>query len=98
MNEETFLSALHENANDEVTWLTLADWLEEDGQARRAELVRLVRQLRALPPVRRTARRKSLEDRVVELLLAGVRPAVPEVVNSLGMRSTLIGPGRFRMG
>src|SRR4051794_5934732 len=98
MNEETFLSALHEDANDEVTWLALADWLEEDGQTRRAELVRLVRQLRALPPVRRTARRQSLEARVAELLLSGVRPAVPEVVNSLGMRFALVGPGRFRMG
>jgi uncharacterized protein (TIGR02996 family) len=98
MNEQTFLSALNENANDEVTWLALADWLEEDGQTQRAELVRLVRQLHALPPVRRTAKRKSLEARVSELLLSGVRPAVPAVVNSLGMGFALVGPGRFRMG
>jgi uncharacterized protein (TIGR02996 family) len=100
VNEETFLSALHEAPNDEVTWLALADWLEEDGQSQRAELVRLVRQLHALPAVqvRRTNRRKTLEARIVELILAGVRPVVPEVVNSIGMRFALIGPGRFRMG
>src|SRR5262249_34125546 len=100
MNEETFLSALHENPNDEVTWLALADWLEEDGQTQRAELVRLVRQLHALPAVQvwRTKKRATLEARVVELILSGVRPVVPEVVNSLGMRFALIGPGRFRMG
>jgi hypothetical protein len=26
MNEETFLAALHESPNDEVTWLALAAW------------------------------------------------------------------------
>jgi uncharacterized protein (TIGR02996 family) len=100
VNEPTFLAALNDDPNDEVTWLALADWLEEDGQPQRAELVRLTRQLHALPPVRqrRPARRKELESRVVELILAGVRPAVPEIVNSIGMRFAAIGPGLFRMG
>jgi formylglycine-generating enzyme required for sulfatase activity len=35
---------------------------------------------------------------VAELLNAGVRPVVPEVVNSIGMRLALIPQGRFRMG
>jgi formylglycine-generating enzyme required for sulfatase activity len=39
-----------------------------------------------------------MEDRVAGLLNAGVRPVVPEVVNSIGMRLALIPPGRFRMG
>jgi uncharacterized protein (TIGR02996 family) len=98
MNEETFLAALHDSPNDEVTWLALADWLEETNQPDRAELVRLVRRLRDVPVMKRTKKRAQLEDRVAALLLAGVRPAVPEIVNSLGMRFALIPPGRFRMG
>jgi uncharacterized protein (TIGR02996 family) len=96
--EAAFLAALHAEPNDEATWLALADWLEEDGQADRAELVRLVRRLRALPVMRRTKGRAALEDRVAELLNAGVQPVVPEVVNSIGMRLALIPPGRFLMG
>jgi uncharacterized protein (TIGR02996 family) len=97
MNEAAFLSALHEVPDDEVTWLALADWLEENHQPQRAELVRLVRQLRALP-VRPDTEVRPLETRVIELILAGVQPPVPEVVNSLGMRLALLPPGHVRMG
>jgi uncharacterized protein (TIGR02996 family) len=96
--EAAFPQALHADATDEATWLALADWLEEDGQGERAELVRLVRRLRTLPVMKRTKERARLEDRVAGLLNAGVRPVVPEVVNSIGMRLALIPPGRFRMG
>src|SRR5262245_22457040 len=98
MNEAAFLSALHESPNDEVTWLALADWLDDDGQSQRAELVRLVRRLRTLPVMKRTKQKAALEDRVAALLYAGVCPVVPELVNSIGMRLALIPPGRFRMG
>jgi uncharacterized protein (TIGR02996 family) len=98
MKEDAFLSALHESPADEVTWLALADWLEEDGQNDRAELLRIVRLLRTLPVMKRTKQRIALEERLAALLLAGVRPVVPEVVNSIGMRFALIPPGRFRMG
>jgi uncharacterized protein (TIGR02996 family) len=96
--EAAFLAALHAEPKDEATWLALADWLEEDGQADRAELVRLVRRLRALPVMEVTPERAALEARVAGLLNAGVRPVVPKVVNSIGMRLALIPPGRFRMG
>jgi uncharacterized protein (TIGR02996 family) len=96
--EAAFLATLHAEPNDETTWLALADWLEEDGQADRAELVRLVRRLRTLPVMSRTRERARLENRVAELLDVGVPPVVPEVVNSIGMRLALIPPGRFRMG
>jgi uncharacterized protein (TIGR02996 family) len=96
--EAVFLAALHAEPNDEATWLALADWLEEDGQADRAELVRLVRRLRPLPVMEVTPERAASEDRVAALLNAGVQPVVPEVVNSIGMRLALIPPGRFRMG
>jgi uncharacterized protein (TIGR02996 family) len=94
MNEDTFLSALRDNPTDEVTWLALADWLEDDGQADRAELLRLTRRLGSMPP----RRRGDLPARVNELLDAGVRPVVVELVNSLGMRFALVPPGRFLMG
>jgi uncharacterized protein (TIGR02996 family) len=98
MNEAAFLSALHDSPNDEVTWAALADWLEEDGQTQRAELVRLVRQLRTVPFRRRTRERAALEARMAELLTGGVRPVTPEITNSIGMRFALIPPGTFRMG
>src|SRR5687768_12567777 len=97
-SDDTFLTALHDSPNDEVTWLALADWLEENGQIDRAEVVRLMRQLRTLPVMRRTKRRIALEERLTTLLNSGVRPVVPEIVNSIGMRLALIPPGRFRMG
>ena len=96
--EDVFLQALHAEPGEEATWLALADWFEETGQDDRAEVVRLVRQLRRLSVMRRTQQRARLEKRLAELLDAGVPPAVPEVVNSIGMRLALIPPGRFRMG
>jgi uncharacterized protein (TIGR02996 family) len=96
--EDTFLHALHAEPNDEATWLALADWLEDDGQADRAEVVRLVRQLRRLSVMQRGRERVRLEWRLIQLLDAGVRPVVPELLNSIGMRLALILPGRFSMG
>ena len=96
--EAAFFAALRAEPNDETTWLALADWLEEDGQTDRAELVRLVRRLRTLPVMEVTPERAEMEARVAGLLNAGVRPVVPEAVNSIGMRLALIPPGRFRMG
>jgi uncharacterized protein (TIGR02996 family) len=98
VNEETFLQTLLDDPNDEVTWSALADWLEEDGQSDRAELVRLVRQSRTLPLMKRTKQRTAVEKRIVVLLASGVRPAVPEFTNSIGMRFALIPPGVCRMG
>jgi uncharacterized protein (TIGR02996 family) len=96
--EEALLAALHADPNDETTWAALTDWLEEQGQPERAELVRLNRRLRKLSFRSRTAARSRVEDRIAALLRAGVRPAVPEVVNAIGMRLALIPPGAFRMG
>src|SRR5262249_4791863 len=96
MNEETFLAALRESPDDEVTWLALADWLDEDGQGQRADLVRLVRRLRALPFTEGRRKRGAVEKRLTQLLLAGVRPVVPEIADS-GIRLALIPAGRFLM-
>jgi formylglycine-generating enzyme required for sulfatase activity len=42
--------------------------------------------------------RARLGARVQELLAAGVRPQVPAITNSLGMRLVLVPPGTFPMG
>src|SRR4051812_35041007 len=95
LNEEVFLSALREEPCDEVTWLALADWLEEDGQAERSELLRCLRRLRGADVD--TEERSALAARVWALLSAGVRPVLVGVTNSLGMRFVLVEPGTFLM-
>jgi uncharacterized protein (TIGR02996 family) len=94
MNEETFHVALRENPYDEVAWLALADWLEEDGQSQRAELLRLTRRLLPTP----VAERGDGPARCEELIAAGAKPVVVERVNSIGMRFALIPAGCFLMG
>jgi uncharacterized protein (TIGR02996 family) len=94
VNEETFRGALRDDPADEVTWLALADFLDDDGQGQRAELLRLTRQLRSMPP----RKRAGVRERVTALLEAGVRPVVVERTNSIGMRFALVPPGRFLMG
>jgi uncharacterized protein (TIGR02996 family) len=92
--ETTLLQAIHADPRDDTARLALADWLEEAGRADEAELTRLHLRLRQrhddVPP----------DDfaRLCALLQAGVRPVVPEVVNSVGLRLALIPPGAFWMG
>jgi uncharacterized protein (TIGR02996 family) len=94
MSEEEFLQAILEApANAASVWLILADWLEEQGDPR-FELVRLChdRQFRPeLPPPER-------DERVRQLLAAGVAPCVPTLTNSVGMELALILAGKFLMG
>jgi uncharacterized protein (TIGR02996 family) len=93
--EATLLHALHANPADETAWLALADCLEEQGETDRAELVRLTHLLRWAPE---GPERTTQEERLRTLLAADVRPCVPLLTNSLGMRLALIPPGRFWMG
>jgi uncharacterized protein (TIGR02996 family) len=93
--EGAFLKAIHDQPAEEASWLVLADWLEEQNQPERAELVRLHVQLRT--PLKARAR-GPLQRRAVELLAAGFRPAVPVLTNSIGMSFVLIPPGSFLMG
>src|SRR5260370_42098363 len=94
MNEDAFFTSLRENPGDELTWQALADWLDDGGQSERAELLRLTRRILPTP----VSERGELPRRYVELLEAGVRPVVVEMVNSIGMRFSLVPPGRFLMG
>jgi uncharacterized protein (TIGR02996 family) len=94
MNEETFHAALREKPADELTWQALADWLDENGQAARADLLRLTRQMLATP----VSERGDGPARYEELLAGGVKPVVVERTNSIGMRFALIPAGYFLMG
>jgi uncharacterized protein (TIGR02996 family) len=93
--EADFLQAILADPAAQDTWLVLADWLEEEGQADRAELLRLQIQLRN--ETRLLARQRP-ERRVRELLAAGVLPCVPTVENSIGLRLALVPAGNFWMG
>src|SRR4051812_38142347 len=92
---EAFAASLHENPGDALTWLAMADWFEESGQPRRAELLRLWMTLRKS---RRMRNRAAQEERMRTLLREGERLGVPELNVSLGVRLALVPPGRFRMG
>jgi uncharacterized protein (TIGR02996 family) len=90
------LAGLHAAPDDEMLWAVISDWLEEHGQAERAELVRLVRRLRGMGQA--SGPRKGAESRIREMLDGGVRPCVPEVTNSVGLKLVLIPAGTFWMG
>src|SRR5262245_61412619 len=94
MNEDAFLAALRDDPGDELTWQALADWLDENGQADRAELLRLTRRMLPTP----VAQRGDLPERYAAMLRAGVRPVVVERTNSIGMRFALVPAGRCLLG
>ena len=92
---EGFLQAIAEEPGDETNWLVMSDWLEDHDDPHRAELVRLQR---SLPKRLGSAARKHAEERVRDLLLAGVQPCGPIRASSIGMDLTLVPAGSFRMG
>jgi uncharacterized protein (TIGR02996 family) len=92
---DRLLSALGHDPADELLWLAVADCLEENGEPARGELLRHSRRLRGMPE---DDERWRVEDRVRELVNGGVRPCVPDVTNSIGMRLALVPAGTFWMG
>jgi uncharacterized protein (TIGR02996 family) len=95
---EALLAAIHAAPDDDVARQALADWLEEQGDPAslaQAELARLHLRLRRSLDC---AERRADEARLRELLLAGTRPCVPTLTNSLGMTFALVPPGTFLMG
>ncbi len=89
------LDGLNRTPDDDALWHVTADWLEEHGEAGRAEILRLGRRLRGQGE---TPERRVIEDRIIALLRAGVRPCVPEVVNGVGMRFAVIPAGAYLTG
>jgi uncharacterized protein (TIGR02996 family) len=101
--ELAFLQAVVENPDDETSLLVLADWLEEKGEPRRAELLRLHLCLReTCCEPQRHPERAAQQARVVQLLMEGVRPCVAqrvvEVGNGVPMTFAWVPPGSFLMG
>src|ERR1700683_4648824 len=88
---------------EETRWLVLADWLEENDDPRRAELLRLHRRLLATccePEAH--PERTGWQARVVALLGAGAVPCVPrhtlELPGGVPLVGAFVPPGTFRMG
>jgi uncharacterized protein (TIGR02996 family) len=93
--EEALLEALHAEPDDEVAWLALADWLEENDRHVQADLLRQHRSVRTAVDDRP---RQEAVRRICDLLSGGTRPCVPIRTNSIGMELALIPPGSFWMG
>ncbi len=100
---EALLAGIVSEPADETRWLVLADWLEENDDVRRGELMRLHRKLLATccepgAPLERAA----WHSRVVGLIGEGVRPCVPQktflLPGGVSMIFAFIPPGSFRMG
>src|SRR5580692_2318612 len=75
---EGLLAGIVADPLEETRWLVLADYLEENDDPRRAELLRLHRRLLATCCEPEThPERGAWQTRIVELLVAGVVPCVP---------------------
>jgi uncharacterized protein (TIGR02996 family) len=100
---EGLLQGVVDEPGCEANWLVLADWIEENDDPRRAELLRLPRKLLAscCEPDRRPERREW-QARVVELLGQGVRPCLPRRTVTLGegveLEFSFVPPERFLIG
>jgi uncharacterized protein (TIGR02996 family) len=100
---DAFLAGIVADPQNAVRWLVMADWLEEDGQPARAELVRVHRELLRTGTLgKETKARKELHARMMELLRGGAEPCVPrrtvELPGGVGLPLVFIPPGSFRMG
>jgi uncharacterized protein (TIGR02996 family) len=97
--EETFTRAILADPCDATAWLALADWLEENDNPRRAELLRLREALRAGAD---PDDRPVLEARLQRLIADGVSPPAALWDVPLSREATLelslIPAGTFLMG
>jgi uncharacterized protein (TIGR02996 family) len=100
---DALLAGIIADPLEETRWLVVADWVEENDDPRRAELLRLHRKLLATccePDAH--PERAHWHARIVELLDAGVAPCVPRHTLLLPGGVPLVGsfvpPGAFLMG
>jgi uncharacterized protein (TIGR02996 family) len=98
---DALLAGIVADPHNAVRWLVMADYLEENGEPERAELVRVHREL-LRTATRETKARKQLHARMMELLRGGARPTIPErtltLPGGVGLRMSFIPPGSFLMG
>jgi uncharacterized protein (TIGR02996 family) len=97
------LAGIMSEPEEETRWLVLADWLEENDDPRRGELVRLHRKLLATCcEPEKHPERVTWQTRIVVLIAEGVRPCVPQETVSLPgdveMTFSFVPPGSFLMG
>src|SRR5205823_5198231 len=100
---EDLLRGIVADPQAEDRWLVLADFLEEKGDPRSAELLRLHRRLLATCcEPERHPERAVWQARIVSMLADGVKPCVPQRTVALGegvgMTFNFIQPGTFLMG
>jgi uncharacterized protein (TIGR02996 family) len=100
---DALLAGIVADPLEETRWLVLADYLEENDDPRRAELLRLHRRLLATccePDVH--PERAVWQGRVVELLGAGVAPSVPQrslmLPGGVPLVGSFVPAGSFLMG
>jgi len=100
---DSLLAEIVADPHEETRWLVLADWLEENDDPRRAELLRLHRKLLATccEPDEHPER-TIWHSRIVSLIADGVQPCVPQkklmLPGKVPMTFAFIPPGSFRMG
>jgi uncharacterized protein (TIGR02996 family) len=100
---DALLSGIVAEPLEETRWLVLADWLEENDDPRRAELLRLHRKLLATCcEPKKHRKRAAWQARVVELLDGGVVPCVPQhtlvLPGGVALVGSFVPPGTFLMG
>ena len=100
---EALLAGIISDPLEETRWLVLADYLEENDDPRRGELLRLHRRLLATCcGAEQHPERSTWQARVVELIAAGVRPCVPQhtltLPGGIALTASFIPPGQFLMG
>jgi uncharacterized protein (TIGR02996 family) len=99
---DALLAGIVSDPREETRWGVLADWLEEFDDPRRAEFLRLHRRMLATccdPDPH--PERGTWHARMVELLVDGVRPCVPQeslvLAGGVPMTFSFIPPGSFLM-
>jgi len=100
---DAFLAGIVAEPHNALRWLVMADYLEENGEPDRAELVRVHRELlRTCTATRETKVRKQLHARMMELMRGGAEPCLPQQTLTLpggvALRMSFIPPGSFLMG
>ena len=97
--QDVLLQAIHSDPRDQTAWLALADWLEENDQEPRAELLRLRERLCSRV---RVTDRPEWEARLQHLLIEGVPPTsavwTVELGEKVELSLALIPAGVFSMG
>jgi uncharacterized protein (TIGR02996 family) len=104
MNElDALLGGIVSEPLEETRWLVLADWLQENDDHQRSELLQLHRRLltTCCEPANHPER-VVWQSRIVELIAAGIRPCIPQKTLQLpgggSMTLSFIPPGSFLMG